>query len=151
MQLVAALPRQMHVHIDLHETTDSDETEFRPALAARDGVAYVPGSIPDGFYLVGDSEHPQPEFQPAVIAAVAHITHIAPADAHWQIIGAPVVGLGVIHSPLRRLCLCAGVTDAPYRSTTEVYPDSPRSTPAQCNAAQVAAIRAALDYALAHA
>jgi len=25
------------MHIDLHETTDTDETEFRPALAARDG------------------------------------------------------------------------------------------------------------------
>ncbi len=151
MQLVTALPGQMHVHIDLHETTDSDETEFRPALAARDGVAYVPGAIPDGFYLVGDSEDPQPEFQQAVIAAVAQITHIAPADAQGQIIGAPVVGHGVINYPVRRLGLCAGVTQARYRTTTEVYPDSPRATPAQCNAAQVAAICAALDYALAHA
>jgi len=29
-----------------------------------------------------------------------------------------------------------------------VYPDSPRTTPAQCNAAQVAAVRAGLDFAL---
>ena len=48
------------------------------------------------------------------------------------------------------LGLCAGITAAPYKCTTEVYPDSPRATPAQCNAAQVAAVRAALDFALAH-
>ncbi|MCD0278704.1 M14 family metallocarboxypeptidase [Xanthomonas melonis] len=149
MQLVAATPGRMLVHIDLHETTDSDESEFRPALAARDGVAFVPGSIPDGFYLVADSEDPQPEFQQAVITAVAKITHIAPPDAQGQIIGAPVAAHGVIHYPVRRLGLCVGVTDARYRTTTEVYPDSPKATPAQCNAAQVAAICAALDYALA--
>merc|ERR1719161_367816 len=31
---------QWMCHIDLHETTDSDETEFMPAKAARDGVEY---------------------------------------------------------------------------------------------------------------
>lgn len=149
MQLVAPVAGQMLVHIDLHETTDSDESEFRPALAARDGVDFVPGSIPDGFYLVGDSEDPQPQFQQAIVAAVAEVTHIAPADANGQIIGAAVVAPGVINYPVRRLGLCAGVTDARYRTTTEVYPDSPRATPAQCNSAQVAAICAALEYALA--
>ncbi|UXA53204.1 M14 family metallocarboxypeptidase [Xanthomonas prunicola] len=149
MRLVAETTGRMLVHIDLHETTDSDESEFRPALAARDGATFVPGSIPDGFYLVGDSEDPQPAFQQAVIAAVAGVTHIAPADANGQLIGAPVVGHGVINYPVRRLGLCAGVTDARYRTTTEVYPDSPRATPEQCNAAQVAAICAAIDYALA--
>jgi hypothetical protein len=56
----------------------------------------------------------------------------------------------VINYPCRELGLCAGVTRAKYRSTTEVYPDSPRATPEQCNDAQVAAVRAALDHALAH-
>ena len=42
------------------------------------------------------------------------------------------------------------VIDQAYRTTTEVYPDSPRATPEQCNAAQVAAVCAAIDYALAH-
>lgn len=84
-----------------------------------------------------------------MIAAVAEVTRIAPADADGQLIGAPVVGHGVINYPVRRLGLCAGVTDARYRTTTEVYPDSPRATPDQCNAAQVAAICAAIDYALA--
>ena len=138
------------VHIDLHETTDTDETEFRPALAARDGKPYEPGEIPDGFYLVGDSEDPQPAFQQAIIAAVAEVTHIAPADAHGEIIGSPMVAPGVINYPLRPLGLCAGITDARYRTTTEVYPDSSRATPEQCNAAQVAAACAAIDHALAH-
>ncbi|WP_369976880.1 M14 family metallopeptidase [Xanthomonas bundabergensis] len=150
LRLVAPLRGRIAMHIDLHETTDSDESEFRPALAARDGVAYEPGGIPDGFYLVGDSENPQPAFQQAVVAAVAQITHIAPADAEGEIIGSPVVAHGVINYPVKKLGLCAGISDARYTTTTEVYPDSPIATPEQCNAAQVAAIRAAIDYALAH-
>lgn len=151
MRLVAPVRDRVLVHVDLHETTDSDESEFRPALAARDGVAYVPDEVPDGFYLVDDSEHPQPAFQQAVIAAVAKVTHIAPADARGQIIGSPMVAPGVIEYPFRRLGLCAGITDARYKTTTEVYPDSPRASPEQCNAAQVAAVCAAIDFALAHA
>lgn len=151
MRLVAPFRDRVLMHIDLHETTDSDETEFRPALAARDGVASEPGEIPDGFYLVDDSEHPQPEFQKAVIAAVAKVTHIAPADHHGEIIGSPEVAPGVIEYALVKLGLCAGITSAPYKTTTEVYPDSPRATPEQCNDAQVAAVCAAIDFALAHA
>lgn len=150
MALLDSLGARFAVHLDLHETTDTDESEFRPALAARDGKELVPGSIPDGFYLVDDSENPQPQFQQAIIAAVAKVTHIAPADAKGEIIGSAMVSPGVIRYPLRQLGLCAGVTDAPYRTTTEVYPDSPRATPEQCNAAQVAAVRAAIDHALAH-
>ncbi len=48
MRLVAPLRGQLLAHIDLHETTDSDESEFRPAVAARDGKAFEPGTIPDG-------------------------------------------------------------------------------------------------------
>lgn len=150
MRLVAPWRDRVLMHIDLHETTDSDESEFRPALAARDGKPYEPGEIPDGFYLVDDSEHPQPAFQQAVIAAVAKVTHIAPADSHGEIIGSPVVAPGVIEYPLRQLGLCAGITNAPYKTTTEVYPDSPRATVEQCNAAQAAAVCAAIEFALAH-
>ena len=150
MGLVAPWGDRVIVHVDLHETTDSDESEFRPALAARDGKPHQPGEIPDGFYLVDDSEHPQPGFQQAVIAAVAKVTHIAPADGNGEIIGSAVVAPGVIRYPLRQLGLCAGITDATYKTTTEVYPDSPRASAEQCNAAQVAAVCAAIDYALAH-
>jgi hypothetical protein len=147
--LVAPLREQVLLHIDLHETTDSDESEFRPALAARDGKPFEPGHIPDGFYVVGDTDNPQLALQQAIIAAVSTVTHIAPADARGEIIGSPVVAEGVILYPFRTLGLCAGMTGARYTSTTEVYPDSPRASPAQCNAAQVVAVRAALDFALA--
>jgi hypothetical protein len=147
MRLVAPLRGRVLVHIDLHETTDSDETEFRPALAARDGKPSEPGIIPDGFYLVDDSANPQPAFQQAIIAAVEKVTHIAPADAENKIIGSPIVAPGVINYPLVELGLCAGVSQARFTTTTEVYPDSPRATPAQCNDAQVAAVRAAIEFA----
>lgn len=149
MRLVAPLDGQILLHIDLHETTDTDESEFRPALAARDGKPFEPGEIPDGFYVVGDSGNPQLEFQSAVIDAVAHVTHIAPADASGQIIGSDVVAPGVILYPFEALGLCAGMTRARFTTTTEVYPDSPRATPEQCNAAQMAAVCAAIEFALA--
>ena len=150
LRLVAPLRGRFLLHVDLHETTDSDESEFRPALAARDGKAFEPEGIPDGFYLVDDSANPRPDFQQAIIKAVSQVTHIAPADDKGEIIGSPVVAPGVIEYALKDLGLCAGITGARYTTTTEVYPDSPRATPEQCNAAQVAAVRAAIDYALAH-
>lgn len=150
MQLVAPLLGQFAAHIDLHETTDTDETEFRPALAARDGKSFEPGSIPDGFYLVDDEANPQPAFQRAILEAVGQVTHIAPADDHGQIIGSPAVDRGVIRYPLRSLGLCAGITGARYTTTTEVYPDSRRATPEQCNLAQAVAVCAALRFVLAH-
>lgn len=150
MALLAPLQGRFLVHVDLHETTDTDESEFRPALSARDGKPFEPGEIPDGFYLVDDTENRQPAFQQAVIAAVEKVTHIAPADARGEIIGSPVVAHGVIEYPLKALGLCAGVTGARYTTTTEVYPDSPRATPQQCNDAQVASVCSALDHALAH-
>jgi hypothetical protein len=148
MRLLAPIRAQVVLHIDLHETTDTDESEFRPAVAARDGVEYVPGEIPDGFYLVDDSESPNSEFQQAVIAAVERITHIAAADRNGEIIGSPMVAPGVINYPLTRLGLCGSLTSAACRTTTEVYPDSARATPQLCNAAQVAAVCAALDFIL---
>ncbi|MBT1446474.1 M14 family metallocarboxypeptidase [Shewanella sp. JM162201] len=150
LALVAPVKDKVLMHIDLHETTDSDESEFRPALAARDGKAYEPDIIPDGFYLVGDSENPQEGFQKAIIDAVEKVTHIAPPDDKGNIIGSLVVQHGVINYPVKALGLCAGITNARFTTTTEVYPDSPKATAEECNAAQVAAIRAALDYMLAH-
>ena len=148
LRLIAPLRGRVLLHVDLHETTDTDETEFRPALAARDGKPSEPGIIPDGFYLVDDAENPQPEFQSAIIDAVSKVTHIAPADDKNQIIGSAVVAPGVIRYPMRELGLCAGISGARYTTTTEVYPDSPRATAEQCNAAQVAAVCAAIEYAL---
>jgi hypothetical protein len=146
MRLVAPLRGQFVAHIDLHETTDTDETEYRPAVAARDGKAFEPCTIPDGFYLVDDAANPQPAFQQALIHAVQQVTHIAPADAQGGIIGSALVAPGVIHYAMQALGLCAGITGARYTSTTEVYPDSPRTTPGQCIDAQVAVVCAALAF-----
>ncbi|GAB6262958.1 M14 family metallocarboxypeptidase [Photobacterium sp. CCB-ST2H9] len=146
MEMVNDMDIEILAHIDLHETTDTDETEFRPALAARDGVEYIPGTIPDGFYVVGDTANPHDAFQKAIIDEVRKVTHIAPADDEGNIIGSPVSQEGVIDYPLKKLGLCAGLSDCLYTSTTEVYPDSPLVTPSECNDAQVAAIVGALEY-----
>lgn len=150
MAMVADLGVDILAHIDLHETTDTDELEFRPALAARDGIEYIKGSIPDGFYTVGDTEKQDDGLQKAIIDSVRQVTHIAPADEHNQLIGSDVSQEGVINYPLTKLGLCAGFTNSQYCTTTEVYPDSPTVTDDECNRAQVAAIIGALDYILAH-
>ncbi len=149
MRLISPLRGRFLVHIDLHETTDTDESEYRPALAARDGRAFEPGVVPDGFYLVDDSENPQPAFQQAIIDEVGRITHIAPADTHGKIIGSDVIAPGIIRYALRPLGLCTSITGARYTTTTEVYPDSPLVTPEKCRAAQVAAVCAGIEFALA--
>lgn len=134
-------------HIDLHETTDTDESEFRPAKAMRDGLEIKQGEIPDGFYLISDSTNPQSEWHTAIIEAVGKVTHIAPPDASGNIIGEKVVQDGVIAIPSPRLLgLCAGATNASYATTTEVYPDSPKADDATCNLAQVTTVKAALDF-----
>jgi hypothetical protein len=148
MALVAPLRGQFRLHIDLHETTDSDESEFRPALAARDGQAFEPDLVPDGFYLVTDTENRNLPFQKAIIRAVAAVTHIAPSDAAGRIIGCPVLAQGVIEYPMTQYGMCPSISGATYVTTTEVYPDSPRVSPQQCDEAQVVAVCAALDFVL---
>lgn len=137
---------EIFIHFDLHETTDTDNTVFRPAKAARDGVEEEWSEIPDGFYTVGDSENPNPDFQKAIIDSVRKVTHIAPPDENGNIIGAPLEQDGVINYPVKKLSLCAGATQAKYTTTTEVYPDSPKVTDAICVDAQVAAIVGGLDF-----
>jgi len=148
MACVAAHCARVDLHVDLHETTATDNSEFGPAKAARDGTSFDGHAIPDGFYLVGDSERPAPDFQRALIAAVRRVTHIAAADAHGAIIGTPLQQPGVINYAKRSLGLCGGMTGARLVTTTEVYPDSPSATPAQCNEAQVVTVDAAIDYLL---
>eukprot|EP00571_Detonula_confervacea_P012709 CAMPEP_0172298216 /NCGR_PEP_ID=MMETSP1058-20130122/971_1 /TAXON_ID=83371 /ORGANISM="Detonula confervacea, Strain CCMP 353" /LENGTH=322 /DNA_ID=CAMNT_0013007475 /DNA_START=13 /DNA_END=981 /DNA_ORIENTATION=+ len=139
---------QWTCHVDLHETTDTDGSEFMPAKHAEAGLMYEAEVIPDGFYLVGDSENGQLDFQEAVVANVRKVTHIAPPDNNGNIIDEPVVKDGIILVPAKELGLCCSVTGGEYVATTEVYPDSPRATDEICNIAQVAAITGALDYVL---
>jgi hypothetical protein len=143
---VASLGTTIFAHFDLHETTDTDNTVFRIAKQMRDGKEEELTEIPDGFYTVGDSENPCPEFQKAIIASVKKVTHIAPPDPQGRIIGETLQQEGVINYPLKKLSLCAGFSGAPFTTTTEVYPDSPKVTPENCIEAQVAAIRGGLQY-----
>jgi hypothetical protein len=148
MKYVAELNADICMHIDLHETTDTDNSTFRPALSARDAIDQKAWDIPDGFYLVANSVNPTAGFQKAIIEAVDKITHIAPADADGKLIGVPFEQFGVINYAARDLGLCMGLTDAKYMTTTEVYPDSPKSDDETCNLAQVASITGGLDYIL---
>ncbi|MBY0539166.1 M14 family metallocarboxypeptidase [Patescibacteria group bacterium] len=139
---------QPFAHFDLHETTDTDNTIFRPAKADRDGVAEEWSEIPDGFYAVGDSENPQADFQRAIIESVNEVTHIAQPDEHGHLIGTALEQEGVVNYPVKKLKLCAGFSNAAYTTTTEVYPDSPRVSPEVCIDAQIAAVVGGLKYLL---
>ncbi|MEW6999514.1 M14 family metallocarboxypeptidase [Colwelliaceae bacterium BS250] len=146
MQYMHSLNVDIYVHIDLHETTDSDNSEFRPALSARDAIEQKNWNIPDGFYLVGDTVAPQDDFQTAIVKAVEQVTHIAPSDENNKLIGVPLSQFGVINYATKELGLCAGFSNATYCTTTEVYPDSPLVDDENCIIAQVAAITGGLDY-----
>jgi hypothetical protein len=148
MAYIQPLNNLIGVHIDLHETTDTDNSEFRPALAARDGKDEEYWDIPDGFYLVGETAKPVPQFQRAIIEAVEKVTHIAPPDESGKIIGAKLEQWGVINYAGRALGLCMGMTDAGFVTTTEVYPDSPKTNPENCILAQVAAVVGGLQFAV---
>ena len=149
MAFMARFTQPIAMHIDLHETTDTDNSEFRPALAARDGEFNDNWNIPDGFYTVGDANRPQTDFQRAVLSAVRQVTHLAESDEEGQLIGIPAIEQGLIQIAARDYGLCMGFTDATYVTTTEVYPDSVRTDPEECIQAQVAAIKGGLDYILA--
>lgn len=146
LKSVADLNTKIFAHFDLHETTDTDNTIFRPALEKRDGKPQELSEIPDGFYLVGEISKPQREFQKAIIDSVRKVTHIAPPDKEGKIIGVPIDQDGVIYYDMKKLFLCGGFSDAEYSTTTEVYPDSPKATDEICIEAQVAAIKGGLDY-----
>nr|BDT27468.1 M14 family metallocarboxypeptidase [Bacteriovorax sp. HI3] len=146
LKAIADQKTSIFVHFDLHETTDTDNSVFRPALAARDGKEEKFSEIPDGFYVVGDTSNPQKGFQKAVIDEVRKVTHIAPADEEGNLIGVKMEDDGVVYYDMKKLFLCGGFSDAQYSTTTEVYPDSPKVTAENCNLAQVAAVRGGLNY-----
>lgn len=144
---VHGLELKFIAHFDLHETTDTDETVFRPALASRDGIDQEDeGDIPDGFYLVTDTGRIELAFQEAIIQEVEKVTHIAPADENGKIIGKEILAKGVIAYDVKKLNLCTGLTDAKFVTTTEVYPDSPKTNPEECKQAQVSSVKGGLDY-----
>ena len=84
--------------------------------------------------------------QKAIIESVEKVTHIAPEDENGELIGVAIEQFGVCNYDCKGLSLCAGITDAKYVTTTEVYPDSPKSDEQNCIDAQVAAICGGLNY-----
>ena len=104
------------------------------------------GTFLMAFYLVGDSEKPATEFQAAIIRAVEQVTHIAPPDPDGGIIGETLEQHGVINYPAVEAGLCMGATGAPFVTTTEMYPDSPKTSDEECIVAQVAAVSAGLEF-----
>ena len=138
-----------HAHFDLHETTDTDNTTFRPALAERDGVVGKEfDDIPDGFYLVSDCTRNVAEFNTAMLDAVRRVTHIAPDLASGALKDGLVVHEGTQGIPARKYGVCMGFTAGLFVTTTEVYPDSPRANPEMCVEAQVACVTGGLDFVL---
>jgi len=142
---------QWSMHLDLHETTDSDLTEFIPARFSRDGSPWADESIPDGFFLIGINGKEQPEWHKAMIDAVRKVTHIAPPDAGGDTLAdLPIAQEGVVNSGCTGMG--KGVTNASFASTTELYPDSKTNpvTGEQANCAQAACITGGLDYIIAN-
>lgn len=146
MKYVFSLDVDFLMHIDLHETTDTDDSEFRPALAARDGIFIDQWTVPDGFYLVANQNKPHHDFQKHIIDAVAKVTHIAPTDPDTNILGDDTIKDGIMACDSDKEKLCMSSTDAEYTTTTEVYPDSPKTNPEECTLAQVEAIAAGLNF-----
>ena len=148
---IADINISFDAHFDLHETTDTDKTVFRPALHARDGNVEAPSEeIPDGFYLVADPAKPASDFNKAIISRVKDITHIVPPSM-TDFSGVDIEQHGVIVIPGNacKLGLCMGLTAARFVVTTEVYPDSPSVTPENCILAQVVAVTAGVEFVLA--
>ena len=145
-------------HIDLHETTDSDVTEFRPAKTSRDGLTEYDNHVPDGFYLVGDScdihgneltdNKDQLDFYNYILKRVEGITHVAETEPGGTLSGYPATSRGLILVPAKKYGICSGgaVPSAPFVATTEVYPDSDRVTDEDCINAQVECICAELSF-----
>ncbi|AEI35072.1 M14 family metallopeptidase [Francisella salina] len=146
MKYINSLNIELLMHIDLHETTDTDDSEFRPALAAREGITIDKWGIPDGFYLVANNRNPHYDFQKYIIDAVAKVTHIAPTDPSINILGDDIIRDGIMACDSDKEKLCMSLSKAEYTTTTEVYPDSPRTNPQECILAQVEAIVAGLNF-----
>lgn len=135
-------------HMDLHETTDTDATVFRPALNSRNNTEYKPEIIPNGFYLVATANHIRPDLDAAIIEAVRKVTPIAPTGEDGLLIGKVPRLEGVVDYP-ENLGLCMNAFGAANKLgayTTEIYPDGKGITATNCNDGQVAAIEGALEH-----
>ena len=80
------------MHVDCHETTNSDETEFTPAKHARDGTVYAPEAIP-GAHRIPTLAPLLPS--PLFFQPIAYIACTLPR--RWLLLG------GGLHQPSARV------------------------------------------------
>ena len=138
--------------------------------AARDGQLEYDDHIPDGFYLFGSVDDGDGEevgvddgeggvnrknrrdFYDAILAGVEGVgSHLAEMEIDGTLCGYRAEKRGLLllsRSECADMGICAGgaLPDVPYAVTTEVYPDSIRTSGEDCVKAQVGAICAALDF-----
>jgi hypothetical protein len=131
--------------------TDSDETEFRPALAARDGKEFEPEGIPDGFYVVDDSNIRNPASSTRSSKRRQGHPHRAGRRETARSSARPWSPPESSNIRSSSFGLCAGITQG---RVTGRPPRSIRTAPVQrrSNATRRRRSRvwAAIDYALAH-
>lgn len=144
-----------YMHVDLHETTDADFYKFIPESHARFGWKWDLrnfGTLPDGFFVVGDSTHEGnqqvQDWLASIIKSVRKVTRITIPDDKGDIIGTEMNQEGVILYSIRDVSVCTKTTNSQFAVTTEVYPDSAGMTDAECNNAQVVSIIGALEHYL---
>ncbi len=147
MNFIEEYKNSILAHFDLHETTNSDMTEFRPALKAKEGIDLFSGDIPDGFYILGSKYHFNENFEKAIIRSVEQVTHIVPLDKDGKLIGENALSQGIANIDTHEVQgVCFALTKVPYAITTEVYPDSPNTNEEECNNAQVAAVVGGINW-----
>lgn len=128
---------QVNLHLDLHETTDTDRLDFQPAKAARDGQIFKDEAIPNGFYLIGkDTDWSNTashiKFYHSILQSVAQNSRCKVCPDK-NILGYELFKSipGLICSKSNHKPLCSNICKANgdgassmfFAATTEVYPD----------------------------
>ncbi|HEX7325356.1 MAG TPA: succinylglutamate desuccinylase/aspartoacylase family protein [Rhodanobacteraceae bacterium] len=151
-RFLSAWSQQVLVHVDLHETSATDGTEFGAAAAARAGkTSHEPEGAADGFYVCACPGDPRLDFQRAVVDAVAAVAPIATVYGNHACAGFRPVARGVIQCPDDRTAWCAAATKPRVATLTHVCRASasgPAGAPDDCDRTQALAVCAAFDYAL---
>lgn len=156
MAYIKSLGVEIDFHIDLHETTDTDATRFRPEKDLKEGKKPSPDEfIPDGFYLVESEDTQDDELGKAIIQSVrdSHIK-IAPNHEIEKSFGPKfkTKSDGIMVYPSGN-GLCMDFTNAGKRwgsFTTEIYPDGKGMNGELSILGQLAAIKGALNYLKIH-
>lgn len=151
-RFLSAWSRQVLVHVDLHETSAADSTEFGAVEAARAGRAsYEPAGAADGFYVCACQRDPRLDFQRAIVDAVAAVTPIATVYGNHERVGVQPIANGVVQCPDDQTAWCAATTKPMAGTMTHVCQAGANGlagSSADCDSTQALAVCAAFDFAL---